>query len=343
MSPAERRSIPGVAPPAALLAAALLALPGPAPAQTLDGQEVTERLRVLTADNASRYLRPVSSGLGAGLNTGYFNPSDGDGGIDVQAGLQVSGSFVPDDADVFEPVLPNTATFRDRTFEDPYVLRDGRTTTPTATGDGSGVTLEPSPELREAIVAAGRDPANFEIRFPDGVDLPAVPLAMAEASVGLPTGTGLTVRFLPEIDINEDVGQLSSYGFGLRQSISAFLGDPPVEAAVALGYQSLTLGDVADASAKSASLLVSRDLGLITVYGAGGIEDSSVEVDFTLESPTDLPGRPAAGSEISFENDGANSGRFTGGVRLDLFVARLSVSYTEADFDVLQARLTFGT
>lgn len=334
----------------AALAAGLLVLPSAAGAQTVDGESVTDRLTVLAEDNASEYLLPVAAGLGAGLNSGFFQSAGSDDGIHVHAGLQVSGSLIPDDADTFAPILPGTFTFRDRTFEDPYVIQGARTTTPTAAGAGNGAVLEPSAELDQAIRDAGEDPADYEIRFPDGVDLPAVPLVMGEASVQLPTGTGVMARFLPRIDVSPEVGSISSYGFGVRQSVTTFLQRPPVDVAVAAGYQSLSLGDVVDASGTSLDLIVSKDLDLITVFASGGIEGSSVDVTYTFDSPTDISAQPADGETISFPREGesypgdaANSGRFTGGVQLNLFVARVSLSYTSSTYDVLQARLSFGS
>lgn len=333
---------------AVLLATALL-LPGAAGAQTVDGEPVTERLTVLAEENAAMYLQPVAAGLGAGLNSGFFESAGGDGGVHVHVGLQVSGSFIPADANTFSPHLPETISYEDRTFSDPY--GDGDTiSTPTAAGEGRGVVLEPTGEYRDALLRAGKDLRNFAIPFPDGVDLPAVPMAMAEASVSLPTGTAVMARFLPEIDISDEVGPVSSYGFGVRQSVSPFLRSPPVDVGVALGIQKLTVGDIVDATGRSIDVLVSKDLDVLTVFASGGLEGTSVDVEYTLDSRTDIPGQPADGTTISFPGEGesypaegANSSRFTGGIRVNLFVARLSVSYTAANYDVLQARLSFGS
>lgn len=342
MRPDPRVARPGPILAALLLAPLLLTLPATAGAQTVDGESVTERLQILAEDNAKRYLHPVASGLGAGLNAGFFETAGSDDGIHVRGGLQVSGSLIPEDGETFRPILPETFTYRDRTFEDPYVVQGGATTSPTAAGEGDGVLLVPSDELDQAIRDAGENPSDYEIAFPDGFEIPAVPLVMGEASLQLPTGTGAMVRFLPEIDLSDEVGPISSYGFGLRQSVTSFLPRSPVDVAVAAGYQKLSLGDVVDASGTSVDLTVSKDLDVITVFASGGFEDTSVDVTYTFDNPTNIPGQPADGETISFEDDGENSSRFTGGVQVNLFVARLSVSYTTSAYDVLQARLSFG-
>lgn len=340
MRPESRPAGPGPA-LAALLAVSLLVLPSTSGAQTVDGESVTDRLTQLADENAEMYLHPVTSGLGAGLNSGFFETAGSDDGIHVRVGLQASGSLIPASADSFELALPETFTYRDRTFEDPYVPVDDRWS-PTAAGEGSGAILEPSSELAQAIRDAGEDPRAYRYQLPGGFDIPAVPLILGEASVQLPSGTGAMLRFLPEIDVSSEVGPISSFGFGLRQSVTAFFPRSPVDAAVAGGYQTLSLGETVDASGTSLDLIVSRDLDLITVFAAGGFEDTNVDVEYTLENPTDVPGQPADSTTVSFTDDGENSGHFTGGVRVDLFVARLSVSYTSAAYDVLQARLSFG-
>jgi len=340
MSFDDRSAGPLPARTAAMVAAVLfVASAFPSDAET---QTVTDRLATLAEENAILYLHPVSAGLGAGLNSGFFESAGGSDGIHVRAGLQVSGSLIPEDVGAFEPVLPRSVTYRDRTFQDPYVIQGDRATTPTAVGEGDGVVLEPSAELEQEIRDAGEDPADFEIALPGGVDLPAIPLAMGEASVQLPTGSGVMVRFLPEIDLSDDVGPVSVYGFGVRQSVTAFVENPPVNVAVAAGYQKLSLGDVADATGRSADLIVSKDLDVITVFASGGVEGSSVDVEYTFDNPTNIPGQPGDGETIAFEDDGENTSRFTGGVHVNVFVARLSVSYTKSAYDVLQARLSFG-
>lgn len=319
-------------------AAVGLALPGGTDAQT-----VTDRLTTLAEENARLYLQPVTSGLGAGLNSGFFETAGSGDGVHVQIGIQASGSLVPEGGETFEPVLPGRITFRDRTFEDPYTIQEDRASTPTALGEGDGAVLDPSGEFRSALIQAGEDPDRYRVPFPAGVDLPGVPMALAEASVALPTGTAVMGRYLPELEISSKVGALSSYGGAVRQSLTGFLDRPPLNVGVAAGIQKLTLGEVVEATGRSASLIVSRDLDLITLFASGGVEESTVDVRYTVENPGSNPGQPADGTTIDFETEGENETRFTGGIRLDLFVAHLSISYTRSEYDVLQTRLSFGS
>lgn len=329
----------------ALVAAACFLLPATAPAQAGSDGSVTEQITRLAKENAKEYLHPVSSGLGAGLSSGFFEAASAGGGVTFRVGVQASGSLIPDDAESFAPVLPDEVTFRDQTFTDPYEIEGARTTTPTAAGEAQGVILVPrdGSDFEAAIQQAGENPEDFRIPFPDGLDVPGVPLASVRATLGLASGTAVTASYLPEIDLSDDVGPVSSYGLGVRQSVTSFASNPPVDVAVAAEYQNLTLGEIVDATGKSASLIVSRDLDLITVFASGALEESNIDVEFAFEGASDAPGQPAAGETISFEDEGENSRSFTGGVQLDLFVANLTVSYTAAPYDVLRAGLSFGS
>lgn len=344
MNVARRPCVSAVARSSALLVAAWLLLPAAAPAQSGSDGSVTDRIVALAERNSKRYLHPVVSGLGAGLSSGFFAAASAGGGVTLRAGVRVSGSLIPEVEDSFEPVLPERITFRDRTFTDPYQIEGDRATTPTAAGEARGVVLVPraGSDFEASIQQAGGDPDDFELPFPDGADLAGVPLASARVTLGLPTGTSLTASYLPEIKLNDDVGPVSSHGIGVRQSVTDFASRAPVDVAVAAGYRKLTLGDVGDATGKSASLIVSRNLELITVFASGGLEESTLDVEYTFESTADVPGRPALGETIFFEDEGENDRTFTGGLQLDLFLGRLTVSYTAAEYDVLRAGLSFG-
>lgn len=333
--PRARRSV--LARTTVLLAAACFLLPAAAA-----GQSVTDRVQSLAQENARLYIQPVASSLGAGLSSGFFGAASSGGGVSVRVGAHAAGGLIPETGETFEPVLPEELTYRDRTFTDPYAIQGDRTSTPTAAGEGEGVILEPTGDFRQALLQAGENPEDFEVPFPDGFDVPGAPLGSARATVGLPTGTSVTGSLLPKIELSEEVGSVSSFGVGVRQSLSAFAADPPVDVAVAAEYQALELGSIVEATGKSASLIVSRDLELITVFTSGALEESTIDVEYTFENPEGNPGQPSDGTTIAFEEEGANTSSFTGGIQLDLFLARLTVSYTKSEYDVLRAGLSFG-
>lgn len=317
------------------LSAALLALALAAP---LRGQGLEDRLRSLGEENGRRYSHPVSAGLAAGLATGWFHSARPLDVLGVDLSVRAMGTLVPEEDETFRPVVPSSITVPEldgRTFSDPYGAVTART--PTAVGAGPGVVLEPRGGFRQALESEGLDPADFALRFPDGFDIPAVPLAVLQGSVGLPLGTEVTARLIPSIEVDEDVGSLSSFGVGLKHSIDQWIpGRTPVDLAVEGGIQSFEAGDYLEADARHLSLVVSRTVGVLTLYGAGGLESTDIDVSYTLANP--VPGEEDV--EIAFSDEGENTSRLTGGFNLDLTFLQLNAGYTLAEYRVLNA--SFG-
>lgn len=319
----------------AVLAALVLAVP-------LDAQSLEDRIRILGAENARRYSHPVSAGLAAGLASGWHHSAETPDVLGVELSLQAMGAIVPEEDESFRPALPTSITVPEldgRTFSNPY----GTSTmvrTPTAVGEGAGSAIGPQGEFRQALVDEGLDPSDFALRFPDGFDIPAVPLAVIQGSVGLPAGTEVTGRLIPSIEVDRDVGSLSSFGVGLKHSISQWIpGRTPVDLAVEGGVQSFEAGDYLEADSRHVALVVSRKVGLLTLYGSGGLEETDVDVSYTLENP--LAGEEDL--EIAFSDEGENTHRFTAGFNLDLLFLQLNAGYTLAEYQVLNASvgLTF--
>ena len=69
----------------------LLILPGSAPAQALnaDSGDIEGAISTLTTQDAALYIRPVTNGLGAGMNTAWFSTA-GSHGLGAQRHLPVS-------------------------------------------------------------------------------------------------------------------------------------------------------------------------------------------------------------------------------------------------------------
>lgn len=327
--------------PAALLAAAVLlslALPGTAAAQ-----EVEERVRGLVQENARRYVRPVTAGLGAAMNSGWFQGAAASGPLGLSLDVRLTGAMVPPGNEGFTPELPASLTVtidgQERTYQDPYGSAEG-ITTPTVSGSGAGARVPTRGVFHQDLENAGEDPADYALRFPDGLDLPAVPMVVPQATLGLPLGTDVAVRWIPSIRVTGEIGEVKAVGVGARHSLSHWLSDGfPLDVSVSGGVQRLEAGGYLEADARSVELTVSKTLSILTLYAAGGLEDSEVRVSYTLED-SPLPGR--SGRSVSFRSEGANDRRFTAGLSLDLLFLRLSADYTAARYDVIHASVGLG-
>jgi hypothetical protein len=317
-----------------LVAPALLA-PLLSPAAAQDGG-IEDQIRSLGADNGRLYGRPVTSGLGAGLVAGWFHDARSLGPLSVEVGVRGVGAFVPDEDESFEPVLPSEISVDElggRTFSEPYGTGDGLET-PTAAGEGAGVVVPPEGEFRQALIDAGLPPADFAIRFPRGFDLPAVPVGALQLNLGVAPGVDVSGRLVPEIEIDEEVGSVQSVGGAVKLSVTDWMYvSPPVDVAVAAGIQTVDVGDYLSTDTRHASLMVSRNISALTIFASGTLEDSDSEVEYTVESEV----LPEGGTTITFEDDGANSGRFTAGFSLDLLFLQLKADYSVGTYETVSA------
>ena len=319
---------------ALVLAAGLLpALPAPA-----EGQGIEDRIRTLGLENGRFYSHPVSSGLGAGLTSGWFHSARALGPLEFEVGVRAVGGFVPPEDESFRPVLPQEISVPEldgRTFADPFGTGVGLST-PTAVGEGAGIAVEPQGAFRQALLDEGLDPADFALAFPRGFDLPAVPVGSLQLNVGVARGVEVVGRFVPRIELNEDLGAVQSVGGGLKLSVTDWLDVPTfLDLAVGGGLQSFEVGDYLTADSRHVSLMASKGFSGLTLFAAGTLESSNVDVTYTVENPR----LPEGGTTVAFEDEGENSARFTTGFSLDILFLQLTADYAVSDYQVVSAGL----
>lgn len=307
----------------------------------VSAQSIGEELELLGEDNGPLYTRPVSTGIGAGLNSGWFRSARARDPLRFEVSVRAVGTLVPDDEDSFRPILPDDVTVAElggRTFTDPYGSGEGLST-PTATGEGDGIVVPPAGEFRQALLRAGEDPEAFALEFPEGFDIPAVPVAVLQANLGVLPGVEVVGRFLPNIEIDDEIGSIDSFGGGLSLTVTEWL-DPgvPVDVAVQGGLQTFDVGDYLSADSRFVSVMVSRTLSGLTLYGAGTLEASDAQVEFDVRNPR----LPEAGTTVRFEDEGQNTARFTAGFKLDLLFLQLGADYSVSDYNVVTASLGVG-
>lgn len=338
----ERR----VAHRAAFLAAIMTTLGSTGDLAAQDGS-VEEAITELAEENGALYAHPVVSGFGAGLNSGWFGGANPKKPFSFEFSILAAGAFAPEEDERFQPDFTSATEFlRDvtgKTYTDPY----GTETTPTAVGSGPGTVYEPQGEYRDDIIAnesvTGVSVDDATLTFPNGLDIPAVPLLLLQGTVGLPVGTEVVVRFIPSVEISDDVGSLQAFGIGALHSVTQWLPGPwPVDVAVGGGIQSFDVGDYLEADARQVSLVVSKDLAVLTLFAAGTLEESEVDLSYTVSNPDDSPTLPPDGTELAVSDEGDNTSRLTVGFGLDLLVLKVNAEYSIAEYPVVAATVGFG-
>ncbi|CAN5672344.1 hypothetical protein BH23GEM11_BH23GEM11_02530 [soil metagenome] len=318
---------------------------GPPP-EALAGQSAGERIQRLGIENAERYLDPVARGLGLALTAGVFDRATVLPAFNVDLGVRIAASFRSDADRSFDAVLPASFEWEHpstgpRTFQAPLAPVGGELATPSVMGQGPGIVLEPVGAFRQALLDAGEDPDAYRIALPPGFDLSLVPTASLYLSMGVGFGTEVTIRALPSVRVSPDLGSFSGSGFAVKHEISRWI-DSPVDLAVGVGTQDLSVDDYLEASAMEGWLLAGRAIGPLTVYGTAGLRRATVDVEYRVDNPGGIPGIPADGTLVAFKPDIGTQATWGGGVRLQLLLLNLAGQYTGGDNPAFSIKVALG-
>jgi hypothetical protein len=178
---------------------------------------------------AQAYLTPLFKGFGIGLNTGWNNTAHvkNMGRFDLR--LSFTGALIPGSAETYDVSkigLSNNVK----------PVNASQTIAPTVAGASSA-----GPQVA-VYDNSGREVERFAL--PQGANLPLVPAAQLQGSVGLPRGIELTLRTLPKINLGNDIGTISMTGGGIKLELLPLIGGKtvnkllPVDIAIAGGITS---------------------------------------------------------------------------------------------------------
>lgn len=330
----------------AALTVAVLAAPGAVHAQGVEGN-----IRSLARENAELYAQPVFEGMGNALNAGFLRTPDVHERFGFDIGVRVMGALIPDAKNSFSPVLPSSITVdgsefpdgMDRTFTNPYAVQGGGQS-PTAVGEGQGAVLVPTGAFADSLSKYGIDQNRYDVEFPEGFDVPAIPFAVVQAGLGVGFGTEVSLRLVPGIEVDDEVGEISAFGFGVTHSVNRWFPTPiPVDLAAFGGYQNFSVGEYLDASTKTFGVSVGKGLGPLSVYGMGQYESPSVDLEYTVENPgNENPALPPDGETIAFSPGLDGGARFGAGVQFDLVILEIAAEYTAGDYDAVAGRVSLS-
>jgi hypothetical protein len=297
----------------------------------------------LALENAQRYVEPVTFGLGYAMGGGHFDSAKPMRRFSFDVGARMGGAFPSEASKTFDVLLPSTVTYQGTAYQNPYQIRGGDRPTPSATGQGEGVVLEPTTAFAAVLLANGENPEDYIIPFPEGADIPAIPFLVAHGTMGIGWGTEVSLRFIPSVELDEEVGDLSAFGFGVNHSISQwFPGSSPVDLSVWFSRQNMKVGDFLDGNAHQYGVLVGKGFGPLTLFGTGMMRDASVKVTYTVENPDDNPALPPDGEEVGFTSSLGSGAVFGVGARLRLLIMNLSAQYTADEFNTVSVKVGFG-
>jgi hypothetical protein len=227
-----------------------------------------------------------------------------------------------------------------------------------------------SPALRASVVPyIERLPNDYPL--PDGQNLSLLPLVVPQVEIGSLFGTELLLRYLPQINWGNNIGNFGFGAIGLKHSISQYLKDAPLHVALQAVYQGTTLTNTigvtgarlqADANIFTANLHASKRWGNFEVYGGAAFDNLTITASYTFVIPRELQAqlgllqlqKDAQGNDVYVENPGAgypgdtlpqtkivalsNSAfRGTLGVAYYLGPVAISLDYNRSSFNLISA------
>lgn len=326
-------------------------------------QSLEETLSNLSSDAATAYVEPVISSFGSNMNSGWVSgvPSASLLGINIKLKIMAVGSFFPDDKRTFitsgqfnyttqqaDEILqasnittsnPNYNTIRNAILEQTWNVNISG---PTINGsENDFVQIEfPGAQIQGEVI-------GNHITTLDGVkgflnNLSLLPTPAIQLDIGNVAGTGVSIRYFPDINI-EELGKFSLWGAGILHNPGFWLSNPlPVDIGLGFFYQKLDVGNIFENQSFQFGAYVSKTLGVIvtfTPYAGVTYETSQTTLNYTYTFDTPAGTQNA---DVSFDLDGDNTVGLTIGGTLSLPVVSINVDYKLANISALTAGIAFG-
>lgn len=255
------------------------------------------------------YFRPLASGLGASVNSGWTGPADTTKSLHISVQLRGSFAIIPSSQKSFD--LTNLSLRKVRPA-DPNAIKS-----PTFSGSKKA----PDIVIVDNGVQVGR------VTMPKGSGYGWIPVPQLQFSGNIFPKTQLKARLIPEISIG-DYGSASQIGIAAGHRINSYLPYPqmPVDLSIVVGYNYLiakrefNLDPPTDAlpdptyfgnysnqdlrvefNTFSIQMIARKKLDPFTFYGGLGVESSNMQVEVTGDYP--IPVNGPAGTQTQTITD----------------------------------------
>jgi len=192
------------------------------------------------------------------------------------------------------------------------------------------------------------------IKLPSGLDIPILPLPMLQAGIGLIKGTELNLRYIPEITIGDNKGEVGVIGAGIKHDLLQWLAivdKIPIDLSIQAGYTKITsripLIDAnnwvneaeaeLDINATTINLVLSKKLLMFTPYIGVGYNSSTtsfyVEDKYSITNGDNgVTAYIPVEALTNFEFETKNDLRTNIGFRFNIAILALQANYTFSEY-----------
>lgn len=347
---------------------------------SLQATDLEETLRKLTQDAARSYVNPMVSAFGSDMNSGWFHkvPPAVKQGWNFEIGLVAMGTLFIEDDKFFDVAGTFSFTrsqaeqlaedYQNEPFFDDLIAQimqqefELMITGPTVIGPSYDSTDDETAirvHFDEQTITFYYMGEYLQRTLPAQVvkieygglldDLPALPLAAPQISIGTLYGTQLSFRYLPDIETIKAIGTISYLGYGIQHNPAVWFSEPlPFDIAIAYFSQKLKIGSLIEADASTYGINVSKTFGKelihISPYLGFSAETSTMHFRYDYETGSTDPQNIPEVIEIDFNVDGKNKTKFTTGLtfRLGLININADVNFAKYPSASAGVMLNFG-
>jgi len=322
-----------------------------------------ETLQALSEDAAKQYVAPLSSAFGTNLNGGWFHraPEAKMKAFHLEFGLVAMGTFFTEENRTFSTsgqfifsvdearqLVANADPAVQNELIDLLTSQPSKVTIsgPTVIGSATDrITILFPEKTFSTSVGPVTLPAN-QIELPVGgiqglSELSALPMGAFQFTVGTLVGSQLTLRFLPPITLEENLGAFQYFGFGIQHNPFVWFNYSPLPFDLAASYstQKMEIGKLFVARATSFGINASKRIGwgMLNITPYMGYMREHATMDVTYQYIVDTPGGQFV-QDITFQLQGENRDRITFGVSVRVLVVNINADYNIGKYH----SVTFG-
>ena len=269
------------------------------------------------------YFTPMAESFGAALNSGWYNTAKPHslGGFDLTFTLNT----------VIIPNSTKSFSIDDMTREFGEVFSSKHDEEiQTIFGEGGN---------HQMIYTNSNTEIDVDFEMPGGIKVPAMPLPMIQAGIGLIKNTAIDIRYMPMLNIG-DIGKVNLFGVGVKHDLLQWIpgiGDAiPMSLSIQGGYTTLnTELEVAsqkvslNTKATTINLVASKKLLMVTGYA--GLGYNSSKTTFATAANFDLGG-VEFNEEVEMDFESNNNLRANIGLRLNITLITIQADYTFAKY-----------
>lgn len=281
---------------------------------TILAADITQGERLIEA-----YFTPMTESFGASLNNGWYNTAKPHslGGFDIT--FTINTVIIPNSAETFKI---------GDSFGDIFTSNEAEAST-----------IFGSTNKTEMVYTNSYTDSSFSFMMPGGLKIPALPLPMIQAGIGLIKNTAISLRYMPLLNVGDNIN-VNLFGLGLKHDLLQWIpaiGDAiPISLSLQGGYTSLnTELEISDqkvslnTKATTINLIISKKILMVTGYA--GIGYNSAITTFKSSAKFKLSNIQFDEKvEIDFESK--QNLRTNIGLRLNIAVVTIQADYTFSEY-----------